>query len=983
MVEIAVSVLAKIAEYLVFPCGRQFGYLFCLNRNIKNLKSEAEKLNEKKLGVQGEVAAAHRNCENIRPDVTAWLIKVDENEAGANKILEDKEKVVKGCLNGWCPNIKSRYSLSKKALKKTQNLGELIVEGKFKKVANCPTPVGIIPTPPSAVGTLVDVKFRGDGIQEIFEPAPVIDLAMPSTSQGGFGVFKSRSRIMSDVMKALKDEKVRIIGIWGMGGVGKTTMANEVVKRVRKEFIFDEVGMAVVSLDPDLRKVQGDIAENLGLSLQEQSLSTRASRLHKRLTQIGSNNNPKKILIILDDVWTRLDLEEVGIHSVHDHNGCKILLTSRKKDVCDQMEADVTYYIEVLDTEEAKKLFQENARSPPDATELFPIADDIVEECGGLPIAITAIARVLVNKSKPVWNLVLGQLQNSVHQVEYSVVYAVFQVSYDYLQTAEIQNFFLLCCLFPDDFNIPIEDLVKYGAGLKIFRWTKKLNEARGNAHAYAEMLRNSNLLLGNAIVDCVKMHDLIRDFAISIASEGKFLVKFGNEIKEWPSEDTYEDYTSISLQCDKMDELPDGLECPNLKLLRLDGLDHKLLKFPERFFEGMRKLQVLVLRHMSVPSLPESLQFLTSLRTLSLNSCKLEGDVSLIGKLEVLEILSLAYSEIQDLPIEIGKLRRLRLLDLTRCCELHRIPRGLLSSLRNLEELYLRGTSICWAEEIHANPSIYGDGGGEMNASFVELKVLSNLVVLEIDIPYEVLQTVNLIFLEKLEKFYVCFGGIYEKEIKYELQNTLCCIVHKSIVLEGVFHVLCKKTEVLYMEVKDLKNLQKEIEREELLKVRDLELVSCDEMVSLVNTVGPQTTNAFRNLESLCLSHIRKLKSIFSLSIASGLINLKRLKVVGCQAMEELFTKERGREDKEAARTFEFPHLEILYLDDLPSLVGFCKAMDEIELPQLEEMELLRLPKITSIFSKTEDLAAGRQNASFEHRFFNGKVCCSTNTIV
>ncbi|KAM7505273.1 hypothetical protein LguiB_004177 [Lonicera macranthoides] len=315
MVEIAVSVMAKIAEYLVFPCGRQFGYLFCLNRNIKTLKSEVVKLNMKKQGVQGDVDPAIRNSENIRPEVDDWLIRVDKNTADANTIIEKNEKVGKGCLNGWCPNIKSRYSLSKKALKKTQNLGELIAEGKFKKVANLPMPVGIIPTPPAAMETPVDVKFRGDGIQEASAPAPVIDLAMPSTSQGVFGVFESRSRIMRDVMKVLKDDKVRIIGIWGMGGVGKTTMANEVVERVKKEGIFDEVGMVVVSREPDLRKVQGDIAEWLGLRLHEQSLSARAGRLHERLTKKGPNNKPKKILIILDDVWTRLDLVQVGIHS--------------------------------------------------------------------------------------------------------------------------------------------------------------------------------------------------------------------------------------------------------------------------------------------------------------------------------------------------------------------------------------------------------------------------------------------------------------------------------------------------------------------------------------------------------------------------------------------------------------------------------------------------------------------------------------------
>ncbi|KAM7505271.1 hypothetical protein LguiB_004175 [Lonicera macranthoides] len=945
-VEIAGYVVGKIAEYMVAPIGRQFGYLFCYNKNIENLRSHVEKLIEKKLGVQGEVDVAHRNCENIRAEVIAWLKSVDAKEADANKILEDKEKVGKGCLNGWCMNIKSRYLLSRKALKKTQNLAVLLAEGRFERVAYPLTPMGIIPTPPVVVETPVDVKFRGDKIQDASEAAPVIDMAMPSTSKASLGGFESRSWIIRDVMKALKDDKVRIIGIWGMGGVGKTTMAKEVVQRVTEEGICDEILMVVVSQKPDLKKVQGDIAELLGLRLEEQSLSARAGRLHQRLTQKGPNGTPKKIIIILDGIWTRLDLEEVGIRFANDHTSCKILLTSREKDVCDQMKTDKTFRIEVLAKEEACNLFQKTAGICPSATDLFPIAEDIVKECGGLPIAITTIARVLSNKSSPAWKTVLRQLQNSALEGDRVCRY----------------------------FDIPIEDLVRYGMVLEMFRNINKLHEARENAHAHVEMLKNSNLLLESAVVDCVKMHDVVRDFAISIASKGMCLVRFGNGIKERLIKDTYEQYTSISLQCDKMNELPDGLKFPNLKLLQLVGLDDYVLKFPEIFFEGMKKLQVLVLRCMSIPSLPGSFQFLTNLRTLSLNHCTLGGEVSMIGKLEALEILNLAHSEIQDLPVEIGKLSQPRLLDLTGSSKLHRIPPNLLSSLIQLEELYLRGTSIRWAEEIHSNPRIHHDGDGEMNASFAELKVLSNLVVIEIDIPYEVLP-LDLIFLEKVEKFYVCVGGTYEKDVKHVFQNTLCFMVDTSVITEGVFHLLCRKTEVLYLKVTNLMNLQKEFEREELLKLRDLELISCHEMVSLVNTVGQRTTNVFRNLESLFLSDMSKLKSIFSLSIGSSLINLRRLKVVRCQTMEELFTKERGGEDKEATHTFVFRCLESLHLEDLPSLIGFCKVVDDIELPQLAVMDLRHLPNITSIYSKTENLAAEHQNASSEHRFFNDKV--------
>ncbi|KAA8516923.1 hypothetical protein F0562_017259 [Nyssa sinensis] len=251
---IVFSILGKIAENLVEPIGRQFGYIFCYNSNIDNLKSEVDQLKKMRLGVQMCVDAGKRNLENVEPHVELWLTSVDEMSEGAEQIVQAKVEVEKGCLYGWCPNLKSRYSLSRKAKKKTMAIVELQTTSKFDRVTYPAPPVGI-----------------------------------PSTSMGGFKGLESRISITAEVLRALGDDTISMIGIWGMGGVGKTTMVKEVAEKAKARNLFDEVVMAVVSQNPDLTKIQGDLGELLHLKYDEKTILARAGRLHARLTNEDYN----------------------------------------------------------------------------------------------------------------------------------------------------------------------------------------------------------------------------------------------------------------------------------------------------------------------------------------------------------------------------------------------------------------------------------------------------------------------------------------------------------------------------------------------------------------------------------------------------------------------------------------------------------------------------------------------------------------------
>ncbi|KAL7194748.1 hypothetical protein ACSBR1_035060 [Camellia fascicularis] len=311
-VNIALPIVTEIAKCLVTPVCRQFGYLIFYERNIENLRKQVQKLEDKRSDIQGEVDAAKIRSDSIKTTIERWLTQ--------------------------CPNLKSRYSLSRNATKKTQGLEELCEEGNFSGVS--------IPAVASHVGTTF--------------------IAM-----GGFKGFESRRSIMKEVMEALTDDSIYVIGICGMRGVGKTTMVKEVAKKAEEKKMFDTTVMA---------------------------------------------QNPN--LINIQDVWDILELNEIGIPFGDDCKSCKIVLTSRSEDVCNDMNTQKNFMVCVLPEEEAWNLFKEKAAIPYDDTshkiDFKSTQMAVAKECGGLPIAIVTIGRALKGKGKPSWDSALEQLRKSI-----------------------------------------------------------------------------------------------------------------------------------------------------------------------------------------------------------------------------------------------------------------------------------------------------------------------------------------------------------------------------------------------------------------------------------------------------------------------------------------------------------------------------------------------------------------------------------------
>ncbi|KAK1271219.1 Disease resistance protein [Acorus gramineus] len=663
----AVSPVIEVVKCVCNPAVRYVGYAKNLKKNFEKLDKMARDLYDRRADIQVLVRNTAGAGKIPSSRCETWLKDVEDIE---KQMVEMKEKYEqeKKCFKGFCPNVYSRMMFGKH------------VEVKFEEVSK------LVNTFTSDEGVLVDAPVR---LVEMV-PAPRVE------------VDSSTARTVQKILEHLRDGRKQRIGVWGMGGVGKTTVMKMVNNLPEISQMFAVVIWVTVSGDWSIRKVQNEIAAGLKIKLEENMSNDVVSR---KLFEKLENT---KYLLLLDDVWDKVDLEDVGVPAPSSENGCKVLLTSRSQGVCNKMETDVEVPVEVLSEEEAWKLFREKVTDVIELHEIQPLAEGVIRECGGLPLAVIVVGGALRKETNiHVWQNALNELRMAATSLIEDMEEKVFKrlkYSYDRLKDDNMKNCFLYGALFPEDYKIEIDELIEYWRAEGFIEGASNLEEARSKGHTILKYLVDASLLefgVHNLQNECVKMHDVIRDLALRITSHGGgegriYLARAGTKLEEPPKEQAeWKRANGISLMHNNLCLLPESVDCPVLTTLFLQR-NNQLKAIPESFLEGMPALRVLDLSGTSIKQLPPSLCRLKNLRGLYLRKCSLLFTLPPeIGSLKSLEVL--VVTGIRYLPIEIGELGRLQHLRVSFSCDRDddtehevqkMIPDEVISRLTHLEDL-------------------------------------------------------------------------------------------------------------------------------------------------------------------------------------------------------------------------------------------------------------------------------------------------------
>ncbi|KAA8535662.1 hypothetical protein F0562_030665 [Nyssa sinensis] len=523
---------------------------------------------------------------------------------------------------------------------------------------------------------------------------------------------------LEEIRTFLKDDKITRIGVWGMGGVGKTAIVTHIHNWLQENpSCADRVYWVTVSQDSSIQKLQNDIAKCINLDLsKEDDQKKRAAMLSNALKQ------RKKFVIILDDMWIEFSLEEMGIPIEEGQMiSGKLLITCRSLEVCHKMKCQKQIKVEPLPTKEAWALFMKEAGWEPDSdqkivkagdytveidTNIVHVAKCIAEECAGLPLAISTSAKSMTGGDG------IRSWENALHELRESIsgsidmegrVFKVLKSSYERLKNTTFQQCFLYCAFFPEDYNIPKVELIVHWIAEGLLDDRKTWKQKYDLGHSILKRLENVCLLESgqdnnNGI--CVKMHDVIRDMALNIAKEndhGVFKVKSGprllnpnaNEL-EWSQhlervclhEDVMEDHLSCTITTSP--------QCPKLVTLMLQ-FNQNVPEIPDHFFAQMGSLRVLDLSYMTLlKRLPNSISSLTTLRGLLLDSCLNLEYVPSLAELKELRGLILSRSVVAKVPVGLEGLVKLECLDLSASSRITSIPPNLIRKLSQLQCLRL-----------------------------------------------------------------------------------------------------------------------------------------------------------------------------------------------------------------------------------------------------------------------------------------------------
>ncbi|KAL7177151.1 hypothetical protein ACSBR2_030482 [Camellia fascicularis] len=443
---------------------------------------------------------------------------------------------------------------------------------------------------------------------------------------------------------------VRMIGIYGLGGIGKTTIAKAVYNHIFPQF---EGRCFLANVREVARQLNGLV------QLQEQLLfellrikNLKIGSVDRGINLMKERLHSKKVLIVLDDVDQLTQLNTLAGNRDWFGPGSRIIITTRDEHLLKGLKVDKRYMVEELNHEESLQLFSWHAFGETNPLENYAdLANGIVSYASGLPLALEVLGSYLSKRNIVEWKSAFDKLQ----QIPHEKIQEKLRISFDALDD-DIKDIFLDIAFFFIGMDIGYVITILNGCG-----FFAEIGISELNSRCLLRISANNGLM----------MHDLLRDMGREIIRE-KYPKEPEKRSRLWFHRDV-----CYVLEKNKGTEAVEGVILIPLIL--------KKIQWSNKAFAGMPKLRLLRIDHVHLCGNFEHL--FEELRWLCWHNCPLEYLPSNFHP-EKLLVLDMQFSKFKTLRIDGKHFKSLKILNLSNSKCLTKSP--IFRALRMLEELLL-----------------------------------------------------------------------------------------------------------------------------------------------------------------------------------------------------------------------------------------------------------------------------------------------------
>ncbi|TVU43478.1 hypothetical protein EJB05_09953, partial [Eragrostis curvula] len=337
-----------------------------------------------------------------------------------------------------------------------------------------------------------------------------------------------------DLIKWLLDEEqqLKVMSIVGFGGLGKTTLANEVYREVGAQ--FNRKAFVSVSLKPDWIRLLNSILSQL--EQQDEKASPHGCEM-EIINNIRKCLQDKRYVIIVDDLWDIPAWNTISCAFPQNNQHSRVIITTRNEEVARACSSNHGYVhkMKPLNEQDSRKLFFNRIFGSEEKCLSYfqEVSCAILKKCGGLPLAIITVASILACQPIPLkeqWDDIKNSLaiKSPTKSILEDMIY-ILELSYKNLPN-NLKPCFLYLGTYPEDYEISKVELVR--------RWVAEgfvSNNTLGRdvwevAESYFNELANRNMIQpayedGNYIkVSHCRVHDMMLDLILRKCREDNFL---------------------------------------------------------------------------------------------------------------------------------------------------------------------------------------------------------------------------------------------------------------------------------------------------------------------------------------------------------------------------------------------------------------------------------------------------------------------------